>query len=67
MLKMVKDVSAWSVSHVRILWDPTDCSPSGYSVHGIFQARILGWVAISFSIFSSKVLLIYSYCCATDL
>ena len=26
--------------------DPTDCSPPGYSVHGIFQARILEWVAI---------------------
>ena len=26
-----------------------DCSPPGSSVHGIFQARILEWVAISFS------------------
>ena len=26
-----------------------DCSPLGYSVHGISQARILVWVAISFS------------------
>ena len=26
-----------------------DCNPSGSSVHGIFQARILEWVAISFS------------------
>ena len=24
--------------------DPLDCSPPGSSVHGIFQARILGWV-----------------------
>ena len=30
------------------LWDPMDCSPPG-SVHGISQARILEWVAISFS------------------
>ena len=29
--------------------DPMDCSPSGSSVHGILQARILEWVAISFS------------------
>ena len=29
--------------------DPMDHSPSGASVLGIFQARILGWVAISFS------------------
>ena len=28
---------------------PTVAIPSGSSVHGIFQARILGWVAISFS------------------
>ena len=31
------------------LCDPMDCSPPGSSVHGILQARILGWVAISFS------------------
>ena len=31
------------------LWDPVDYSPPGSSVHGIFQARILEWVAISFS------------------
>ena len=31
------------------LCDPMDCSLPGFSVHGIFQARILEWVAISFS------------------
>ena len=31
------------------LCDPGDCSPPGSSVHGILQARILEWVAISFS------------------
>ena len=36
------------------LWDPLDCSPPGSSVHGIFQARILEWVAISFSRGSSQ-------------
>ena len=30
------------------LCDPMDCSPPGSSVHGIFQARVLEWVAISF-------------------
>ena len=30
-------------------YDPMDCSLSGSSVHGIFQARILDWIAISFS------------------
>ena len=32
-----------------ILWDPMDCSPQSSSVHGISQARILEWVAISSS------------------
>ena len=31
------------------LCNPRDCSPLGSSVHGILQARILEWVAISFS------------------
>ena len=31
------------------LCDPMDCSPPGPSVRGILQARILEWVAISFS------------------
>ena len=31
------------------LCDPTDCSPPGSSVHGIFQARVLEWGAIAFS------------------
>ena len=30
------------------LCDPMDCSPPGFSVHGIFQARILEWVTISY-------------------
>ena len=29
--------------------DPMDCRPPGSSVHGVLQARILEWVAISFS------------------
>ena len=31
------------------LCNPRDCSSSGFSVHGILQARILEWVAIPFS------------------
>ena len=31
------------------LCDPMDCSPLGSSVHGSLQARILEWVAISYS------------------
>ena len=37
-----------------ILCDPMDCSMPGSSVHGIFQARILEWVAISSSMGSSS-------------
>ena len=32
------------------LSDPTDCSLPGSSVHGIFQARVLEWGAIAFSV-----------------
>ena len=32
------------------LRDPTDCSPPGSSVHGIFQARELEWGAIAFCV-----------------
>ena len=35
------------------LWDTMDCSPPGSSVHGILQARIVEWVAIAFSRWSS--------------
>ena len=46
----------WWFSH-QIMSDscnPTDCSLPGFSVHGILQARILEWVAISFSRGSSQ-------------
>ena len=36
------------------LCDPLDCSPPGSSVHGIFQTRVLEWVAISFCWRSSQ-------------
>ena len=35
-------------------WDPINCNPPGYSIHGILQTRILDWVAISFSRGSSR-------------
>ena len=31
------------------LQDPMDCSLPGSSIHGVFQARVLEWVAIAFS------------------
>ena len=42
-------VGAKSIQWCPTLWNPVDCSPSGSSIHGILQARILGWVAISSS------------------
>ena len=38
-----------SLSRVRLFADSVDCSPPGSSIHGILQARILEWVAGSFS------------------
>jgi len=38
-----------SLQSCPTLWDPTDRSPPGSPVPGILQARILEWVAISFS------------------
>ena len=32
------------------LRDPLDCSLPGFSIHGIFKARVLDWVAIAFSL-----------------
>ena len=34
------------------LCNPMDCSPPGSSIHGVFQATVLEWVAIAFSISS---------------
>ena len=38
----------WSCSVVSDSLRPMDCSLPGSSVHGIFQARVLEWVAIAF-------------------
>ena len=40
----------------QTLSNPMDCSLPGSSIHGIFQARVLEWVAIAFSIKLSSVL-----------
>ena len=37
---------AKSLQSCLTLWDPVNCSPPGTTVHGIFQARILEWVAM---------------------
>ena len=50
------------------LCDPMDCSPPGSSVHEIFLARILEWVAISSSrgSFSSRDRTSCVYCIARE-
>ena len=40
------------------LSDPMDCSLPGSSVHVIFQARVLEWIAIAFSIYQVEIILI---------
>ena len=47
-------IHAQSLSQVRLFCDPMDYSLPGSSVHGILQARILEWVAISLSRGSSQ-------------
>ena len=47
-MKVIVAQSCWT------LCNPMDCSPPGSSVHGILQARILEWVAISFPRGSSQ-------------
>ena len=44
----VKSESEVAQSHLT-LSDPMDCSLPGSSVHGIFQATVLEWVAVAFS------------------
>ena len=48
-------VVARSLSHVWLFCNTIDCSPPDSSVHGTSQARILEWVAISFSRWSSRL------------
>ena len=43
------------------LSDPMDCGPPGSSVHGIFQARVLEWVAIAFSVQNEYLVAICSF------
>ena len=50
LLQCVKVKSESEVAQSCLtLSDPMDCSPTGSSIHGIFQARVLEWGAIAFS------------------
>ena len=50
----VKSESEVTESHPA-LSDPMDCSLPGSSIHGIFQVRVLEWVAIAFSTAAAKL------------
>ena len=51
LLQCIKVKSESEVAHSCLtLHDPMDCSLPGSSIHGIFQARVLEWGAIAFSL-----------------
>ena len=49
LLTICSAAAAKSLQSYPTLCDPMDCSPPGSSTRGIFQARVLEWVAIAFS------------------
>ena len=51
LLAAAAAIAAKSLQSCPTLRDPMDCSLPGSSIHGIFQARVLEWGAIAFSIF----------------
>ena len=51
---LVSKVESEVAQSCPTLCDPIDCSLPGSSVHGIFQAIVLEWIAISFSRGSSQ-------------
>ena len=51
-----KDYVLYLVAQLCLtLCNPMDCGPPGFSVHGVFQARILEWVSVSYSRASSQL------------
>ena len=46
-LGLERKVKVKLLNSIRLLCDPMDCRLPGSSVHGIFQTRVLEWVAIS--------------------
>ena len=49
-IQIVLEIESEVAQSCPTLCDPMDCSPPGSSLHGILQARVLEWVAISFFI-----------------
>ena len=54
LLSHAAAAAAKSLQLCSTLCDPMDCSPPGSSIHGIFQARVLEWGDITFSILSHR-------------
>ena len=55
LLQCMKVKSESEVAQSCPTRDPMDCGPPGSSVHGIFQARVLEWSAIAFSVNSPQL------------
>ena len=53
-VKSAKESESEVAQSCPTLFDPMDCNVPNSSVHGIFQARVWEWVAISFSRGSSQ-------------
>ena len=49
LLQYMKVKSESEVAQSYLTLNPMDCSPTGFSIHGIFQARVLEWGAFAFS------------------
>ena len=64
-LKAIYIPIVWYAQSCPTLCNPTDCGPPGSSVHGIFQARILEWVAICSSRGSSPPRDWTHFCCVS--
>ena len=56
---LLPSVKVLVIQSCPTLWDPMDCSPPDSSVHAILQARVLEWVAISFSKDTSKFRVVF--------
>ena len=63
LLQCMKVKSESEVAQLCLTFsNPMDCSPPGSSVHGIFQARVLEWGAIAFSVSCCYFLLLMVIC-----
>ena len=59
LFNMLSAAAAKSLQLCPALCDPMDCSLPGSSVHGIFQGRVLEWVAIAFSNMLSRLVITF--------